>query len=65
MDLASLWVVFLTAAVLIGIAIVAMAIGVIFRRALPARLMWWRGRAWAGRPVAQLRQLPAPRGRTE
>jgi hypothetical protein len=32
MDLASLWVVFLTAAVLIGIVVLAMAIGVIFRR---------------------------------
>lgn len=32
MDLASLWVVFFAAAVLIGIAVLAMAIGVIFRR---------------------------------
>jgi hypothetical protein len=32
MDLAALWVVFFTTAVLIGIAVLAMAIGVIFRR---------------------------------
>jgi hypothetical protein len=32
MDLTSLWVVFFAAAVLIGIAVLAMAIGVIFRR---------------------------------
>jgi hypothetical protein len=32
MELASLWIVFFVAAVLIGIAVLAMAIGVIFRR---------------------------------
>ena len=32
MDLAALWVVFFATAVLIGIAVLSMAIGVIFRR---------------------------------
>jgi hypothetical protein len=32
MELASLWIVFFVTAVLIGIAVLAMAIGVIFRR---------------------------------